>query len=359
MFIDFPCTMLDNSRSVKGDKYMWFKYFLILSLVITASVTSTASDTKPTYALVIHGGAGTITPKRIPPELEAKINAKLTEAIIAGETILKNGGSALDAVTVSIQVLENSEYFNAGKGAVFAANGKNELDSSIMDGATLNSGAVSGVSNIKNPIILARAVMEKSRHVMLQGKGAEEFAALNKIETAPDEYFFLQKRWDQLQRAKKREAEKAAGKKVSALPIDYKYGTVGAVAYDKHGNLAAGTSTGGMTNKAFGRVGDSPIIGAGTYANNTSCAVSGTGHGEFFIRATVARSICALMEYAGLSLEKAAHKVVKEQLVKMGGSGGIIAIDKNGTINMTFNSKGMFRASVANGGEIHTAMFEK
>lgn len=337
---------------------MWLKTIAktaaIAAITIAGGNSVTSAAEKPDYALVIHGGAGTITPDKLTPELDKEIRGTLLEALSVGEGILTSGGTSLDAITATIQVLENSPHFNAGKGAVFTAEGKNELDSSIMDGATLNAGAISGVSNVKNPITLARAVMEKSVHVMLQGQGAEKFADEQGIERAEDEYFHTDYRWGQLQDAKARQQGPILdhnGKEHSSVEDktagDYKFGTVGAVALDKHGNLAAGTSTGGMTNKSHGRVGDSPIIGAGTYANNSSCAVSATGHGEFFIRATVAHSICALMEYGGLSLEDASNRIVMEQLVEMGGDGGIIAVDKNGNMAMPFNTAGMFRGNVS------------
>lgn len=317
------------------------KLFIILSLFALGSLNVSASDEKPDYALVLHGGAGAITPERLTPELEKDIKEALLNALTAGEKILKDGGTSLDAVTATIQVLENSPHFNAGRGAVFTSEGKNELDSSIMDGKTLNAGAVSGVTNIKNPITAARAVMDKSPHVMLQGAGAVKFAKNHGIETAPDDYFYTERRW----KSHKRGLEKMAANQPT--PREYKYGTVGAAALDKHGNLAAGTSTGGMTNKSHGRVGDSPIIGAGTYANNNSCALSATGHGEFFIRNTVASRICLLVEIGGLSLQEAADKVVMKQLVDMGGDGGIVAVDKDGNMSLTFNSLGMYRGSVS------------
>ncbi|WP_417449718.1 isoaspartyl peptidase/L-asparaginase family protein [Kordiimonas sp.] len=324
-----------------------------------------ANDTKPDYALVIHGGAGTITRDKLTPELEADIRATLNSALATGQNILAGGGTAVDAITATIQVLENSPHFNAGKGAVFTAEGKNEMDSSIMDGSDLNAGAVSGVSNVKNPITLARSVMEKSVHVMLQGHGAEQFADEQGIERAEDAYFYTDYRWGQLQDAKAKQQGPILdhdGKKHSSVEEitggDYKFGTVGAVARDKNGNLAAGTSTGGMTNKSHGRVGDAPIIGAGTYANNASCAVSATGHGEYFIRATVARNICALMEYAGLSLDEASKRIVKDELVKMGGDGGIIAVDKDGNTAMPFNTPGMFRGRVTNLMDAEVAIYE-
>lgn len=312
------------------------------------------NDTK-TYALAIHGGAGTILKENMSAEKEAAYTAKLSEALAAGEKVLAEGGAATDAVIAVIQVMEASPLFNAGKGAVFTAEGKNEMDASIMDGSNLNAGAVAGVTNVKSPIALARAVMDNSPHVMLQGPGAETFAVEQGLEIVDPEYFYTERRWQQLQKAK--EQKSGAVMDHDGDPAnegtdefnDFKFGTVGAVALDREGNLAAGTSTGGMTNKEWGRVGDSPVIGAGTYASNTSCAVSATGHGEYFIRATVARSICALMEYKGLSLGEAARAIVMEQLVEMGGSGGIIAVDAKGNIELVFNSKGMYRGSVREG----------
>jgi beta-aspartyl-peptidase (threonine type) len=339
---------------------MWTKKLAVLAAAVALGAFMEKPAEKPEYALVIHGGAGTITPDKLTPELKAEIEHDLHAALATGQAVLKDGGSALDAVTSTIMVLENSPHFNAGRGAVFTAGGKNEMDSSIMDGRTLDAGAVSGVRNIKNPITLARAVMEKSPHVMMQGHGAETFAETQGIERADDAYFFTEYRWGQLQKARAKSqgplldhdgdgTSDKTGNKVSVgekTNGDYKFGTVGAVALDRHGNLAAGTSTGGMTNKMHGRVGDSPIIGAGTYANNASCAVSATGHGEYFIRATVARNICALMEYAGMGLQEAADKVVMQQLVEMGGDGGIIAVDKEGAMVMAFNTRGMFRGQV-------------
>ncbi len=351
---------------------MWYKKIVAVAAFLALGACMGETPEKPDYALVIHGGAGTITPDKLTPELEAAIRSELLAALAAGEAVLKNGGEALDAVTATIQVLENSPHFNAGRGAVFTAEGTNELDSSIMDGRTLDAGAVSGVKNIRNPILLARAVMEKSPHVMMMGHGAETFAATQDIEAADDAYFFTEHRWRQYQDAKARKvgpmldhdgkAPADAGKTGAAEDVlngDYKFGTVGAVALDNAGNLAAGTSTGGMTFKMHGRVGDSPIIGAGTYANNESCAVSATGHGEFFIRATVARNICALMEYAGLGLQEAADRVVMDQLAQMGGDGGIIAVDKDGNMSMTFNTPGMFRGSVSSRDPAETGIYKE
>ncbi len=286
------------------------------------------------FGMVVHGGAGTITKGDMTRAEEAAYRRKITEALEAGYAILSADGSALDAVEATLVILEDSPLFNAGKGAVFTAEGRNELDASIMDGATLEAGAVAAVRGVKNPILLARRVMEASPHVLLAGEGAEQFAREQGLELVPEDYFFTQRRWDALQRAKERESEPAEG------------GTVGAAALDRAGNLAAGTSTGGRTNKAWGRIGDSPIIGAGTYADNQTCAVSGTGHGEYFIRGAVAYDIGALMAYRGLSLQEAAHQVVMEKLVALGGTGGVVAIDGDGNIAMPFNTEGMYRGYV-------------
>lgn len=317
------------------------------------------------FKLVIHGGAGTILKSKMTPEREAAYRAALTEALMAGHSILNKGGSSLDAIEAVIRILEDSPLFNAGKGAVFTSEGTNELDASIMDGATLKAGAVAGLLHIKNPISLARLVMEKSPHVMMVREGAEAFAKQNGIELVDQKYFFTEERWKQLEEAKKKEKQEGdpAGKperKTSALTAyDNKFGTVGAVALDKAGNLAAGTSTGGMTNKKYGRVGDAPIIGAGTYANNRTCAVSATGHGEFFIRSVVAYDISALMEYKGISLKEAADLVVMNKLVKLGGEGGVIAVDKNGNIAMPFNSLGMYRGYVGADGKAVVEIYKE
>ncbi|WP_138379020.1 isoaspartyl peptidase/L-asparaginase family protein [Luteithermobacter gelatinilyticus] len=335
-----------------------------------AQVAAQADDTRTTgeYRLVIHGGAGTIMKENMTPELEAAYRAKLKQALRAGQAVLARGGAALDAVTAAITVMEDSPLFNAGKGAVFTHEGRNEMDASLMEGRDLNAGAVAGVRRVKNPILLARKVMEHSPHVMLAGEGAEEFAELHGMELVDPGYFRTEHRWRQLQKALQKDrieldhSDEETGDQSrnqnGVAPLegvepgdpDYKFGTVGAVALDRHGNLAAGTSTGGMTNKRWNRIGDSPVIGAGTYADNMSCAVSATGHGEFFIRATVARSICALMEYKGLSLEQAAEEIIHNKLVKMGGDGGIIAVDRAGNISMTFNTSGMYRGYVSGDG---------
>ena len=296
-----------------------------------------------TYSIAIHGGAGTILRSAMTPEKEIAYKNALTEAIKAGELILKQSGSALDAVEVAITSLENNPLFNAGKGAVFTHDETHEMDASIMRGDNLMAGAVAGIKNIKNPIQLSRKVMENSEHVMLCADGAAAFAKKMGFEFTPDSYFYTKQRHQQWQSAV---LEDKIALDHNIKTDEKKFGTVGAVALDMHGNLAAGTSTGGMTNKQFGRVGDSPIIGAGTYANNLQCAVSCTGHGEFFIKSVVAYDVFCLMEYKQLSLEEACRIVVKEKLVKIGGEGGLIAVDKAGNISLCFNSDGMYRASV-------------
>lgn len=330
------------------------------------------SDNK--YVLVIHGGAGVIEPENLTKEQEVAFHADLKAALLAGEAVLKQGGTALEAVEKAIIVMEDSPMFNAGKGSVFTHEERNEMDASIMDGRNLDAGAVASVSRIKNPISLAREVMLNSSHVMLSGDGAEEFAQTREIDLISTDYFKTSHRLEQLKKAKKlnriqldhsKEPEETSSVETDPVEIqlakqdpDFKFGTVGAVALDVHGNLAAGTSTGGMTNKRWNRVGDTPIIGAGTYADNNSCAVSATGHGEYFIRATVARNICALMEYKGLSLQQAADEIVMKKLVEMGGDGGIIAIDSEGNTALIFNTPGMYRGHIDNRGLPKTAMFE-
>lgn len=307
----------------------------------------------------MHGGAGTILRANMSPEKEALYTNAIKEAVLAGEEILLRDGLALDAVEAVVRQLEDNPLFNAGKGSVFTHEGRNEMDASIMDGLTLKAGAISGVYNIKNPVTLARAVMEHTEHVFLSGGGAVDFAKQMKIPIETDDYFFVQYRFDQLKKA--READtialdhttlKEIEQKGEEEHVDKKFGTVGAVALDVYGNIAAATSTGGMTNKKHGRVGDSPIIGAGTYANNKTCAVSCTGHGEFFIRSVVAYDISCLMEYKGLSLKEACDIVVHKKLVDVGGQGGLIAIDVKGNIEMPFNTEGMYRASKRNNEEL-------
>jgi beta-aspartyl-peptidase (threonine type) len=290
------------------------------------------------FAIAIHGGAGTLPRAEMSAEAEARYRSGLKEAIDAGFAILQDGGSSLDAVTRAVVLLEDNPLFNAGKGAVFTLDGRNELDASIMDGSTLNAGAVCGVTRIRNPVELARAVMEKSAHVMLAGAGAEEFASDQGFAFVPQSYFYTPERWRQLERIRGGDAD------LSALTISH-VGTVGAVALDDRGRLAAATSTGGMTGKRYQRIGDSPIIGAGTYADDRSCAVSATGHGEVFIRLAVAHDICARMRFGGRSLTQAVREVVLGDLPPRGGEGGVIAVDARGEIAIEFNSEGMFRAS--------------
>ena len=286
------------------------------------------------YGLVIHGGAGTITRKNMSSEKESAYRAKLTEALAAGFEILEKGGSSMDAVETTIRIMEDSPLFNAGKGAVFTNAGTNELDASIMDGSNLQAGAVAGVKTIKNPISAARKVMDETWHVMLAGDGADNFAKEQGLEIVNNDYFFTERRWKALQ--KEQDSEK--------------HGTVGCVALDRNHNLAAGTSTGGLTNKRWGRIGDTPIVGAGNYANNQTCGVSGTGQGEYFIRGNMAFDVSALMNYSSLSVEKAAREVI-DKLSQRGGRGGLIAMDKNGNIAMPFNTEGMYRGYYLNESE--------
>ena len=307
-----------------------------------------------TYSLAIHGGAGTILRSEMTLEKEAAYKQALTTAIKAGEHILKQHGSALDAVETAIVELENNPLFNAGKGAVFTHDETHEMDASIMRGDNLMAGAVAGIRNIKNPIHLSRKVMENTEHVMLCGEGAATFAKKMGFEFTPDDYFFTEQRHEQW---KKAVLDDKVALDHNIKTDEKKFGTVGAVVLDLHGNLAAGTSTGGMTNKKYGRVGDSPIIGAGTYANNLQCAVSCTGHGEFFIKAVVAYDVFCLMEYKQLTLEEACKIVVKEKLVKIGGEGGLIAVDKLGNISLCFNSDGMYRASVGSHQDLMVAIY--
>ncbi len=294
-------------------------------------------------SIAIHGGAGTILKSSMTPPLQARYEHGLQQALDAGYAILEKGGSSVDAVVAAVASLEDFELFNAGRGAVFNNVGKHEMDACIMRGDTREAGAVCGVAGVKNPVLLARAVMERSGHVLLSGQGAEEFGRAQGLEYADEAYFYTQQRYDHWQQALKED-------RVQLDHTDKKFGTVGAVALDRAGNLAAATSTGGMTNKKFGRVGDSPVPGAGTYANNKTCAISCTGHGELFLRAVVAHDISCLMEYKGLSLKEACDIVVHDKLVKIGGEGGLVAVDKAGNIEMPFNSEGMYRACKSSNG---------
>jgi beta-aspartyl-peptidase (threonine type) len=334
----------------------WLTALTIAGVCLMSQAHAQTDSASAPVAIAIHAGAGTIKRGEFPDSREQEIRAKLEQAVKAGYDLLTSGASSLDAVTKAITILEDSPFFNAARGAVFNADGKNELDSSIMDGSNLDAGAVTGVHNVRNPILLARKVMTDSVHVMLMGEGAEKFARDNDIVFEDDSYFFTEYRWQQLQKARAQTTDEDKTSSLAEAP-DQWFSTVGAVALDAKGNLAAGTSTGGMTNKRWGRVGDSPIIGAGTYADNRSCAVSATGHGEYFIRATVARDICARVQFTGVPLQQAAYQVVMQQLVEMGASGGIIAIDPRGNISLTYNTPGMYRASVDVNGKVTVAIF--
>lgn len=337
---------------------------IIASCSQTDASKSNSKETDTKYVMVIHGGAGTILKSTMTPEKEAAYTAALTKALETGYAAIKEGKSSLDAVEATIHILEDSPLFNAGKGAVFTNEGKNEMDAAIMDGSTLKAGSVAGVKIIKNPISAARAVMEKSEHVMMAGAGAEKFAKQAGLMIVDPSYFFTQDRWDGLQKAIKEDSTKSVldhGNKQTYKPgtqnKDNKFGTVGCVALDNKGNLAAGTSTGGMTNKKFGRIGDAPIIGAGTYANNATAAISCTGWGEFYIRSVVAHDISALMEYKGLGVAEASQ-IALEKMAKLGGNGGLIAMDKNGKIAMPFNTAGMYRGTITADGKIEILIYK-
>ncbi len=304
--------------------------------------------------LVVHGGAGTIRKADMSDDVERQYREKLSEAMRTGHAVLARGGTSVDAVEATIRILEDSPLFNAGKGAVFTHEGRNELDASIMEGKTKRAGAVAGVTIIRNPITAARAVMEKSKHVMMVGRGAELFATKMGLEIVDPSYFWTEKRWKALQQDLLKE-EKPQSELVTTG--EKKFGTVGAVALDVDGNLAAGTSTGGTTNKQYGRVGDSPIIGAGNYAENESCAVSATGHGEFFIRWTVAYDIAALVKYRGMTVQAAADEVINKKLKAVGGEGGVIVLDTKGNYALTFNSEGMYRGWIGADGVPHVEIY--
>ncbi len=319
-----------------------FSVLLLTSCQITCNKKDKIEDVEK-WAIAIHGGAGNMTPADFTDGELAGYKEELKAALSIGKKILSDGGTSLDAVESVVRYLEDCPLFNAGKGAVFTHDGHNELDAAIMDGRDLNAGTIAGVGNIKNPITVARMVMEKSPHVMMVGRGASSFAKENGAKIVDSSYFYTERRWKSLQKV---------------LEKTGKMGTVGCVALDEHGNLAAATSTGGMTNKMYGRVGDVPIIGAGTYANNNTCAVSATGHGEYFIRYTVTHDISALMEYKGLSLKDAANKVINSKLVKVKGSGGVIAVDKDGNVALVMNTTGMFRAFAKSTGEELVSVFK-
>jgi len=327
------------------------------------------SSAQRKWALVLHGGAGVMDRSRMTPEAEAGYRAGIGEALSAAAAVLDKGGSSLDAVESAIKLLEDNPLFNAGRGAVFAADGSNQLDAAIMDGATLKAGAVAGVRRTRHPISLARAVMEQSPHVMLIGTGADAFAAYVHLEQVPPSFFFTEKRWQDLVRQLEKEKQPVPPRPEGAPPPPAKplagleisgvqeYGTVGVVALDRNGNVAAGTSTGGTQAKRWNRVGDSPLIGAGTYASNQSCAVSATGTGEYFIRLTVARTICALVQYQGVALQDAADQVVQKDLAALHGEGGVIALTPDGQLAWSFNTSGMFRARLKEGGVPQIAIF--
>jgi L-asparaginase / beta-aspartyl-peptidase len=339
-----------------GKKASSFDYIIITMIILKQKMLiiflaslflAVNGNGQHNYALVIHGGAGVMEKTSMSAERQAEYMATLDLALKKGEQLLKTGAAATDVVVAVIKILEDSPLFNAGKGAVFTHEGKNELDASIMEGKTLNAGAVAGVRDIKNPILAAQMVMENSEHVLLSGSGASEFARLQGLEMVNNSYFFTPSRYESLIRLQKQERQQTPGDDT---------GTVGCVVLDSFGNLCAGTSTGGMTNKRFGRIGDSPIIGAGTYANNQTCAVSATGHGEYFIRLGVARDISALMEYKNLNVADACRESIRK-LGKMGGTGGVIAIDSQGNIAMEFNTPGMFRGYIKSTGEKEIAIF--
>lgn len=311
--------------------------------------------------LAIHGGAGTILKEDMTPELEAAYLQGLKDALNAGYAVLEEGGSSVNAVKAAVVMLEDNILFNAGRGSVFTKKGLQEMDAAIMEGVELNAGAVSGVRNVRNPIELATEVMRNSNHVFLSGKGANDFAIKQGIKLEPDEFFFSQFRYDQWKAIRDSDNYSLdhTNQEAEALMKDKKFGTVGAVACDINGHIAAATSTGGMTNKKYGRIGDTPIIGSGTYANNNTCAISCTGHGELFIRAVAAYDVSCLMEYKGLGLQDAMHIVVHEKLVKIGGEGGMIGVDATGNAFMMFNSAGMYRAAKNNEGYEVIAIYDK
>ncbi len=345
-------------------------WILLCLLVVCAwGCALRSSPAPPKWAVAIHGGAGTIERASMTPETDAAYRAALSAALETAGKVLREGGSSLDAVETVIRLMEDDPLFNAGRGAVFTAAGRNELDASIMDGATLNTGAVAGVTRTRHPITLARAVMEKSPHVMMAGEGADSFAQQQRLEMVDPSFFFTERRWQELEKTLKEQGDpipaRPAGapkpqSSVSAQSAgEHKFGTVGVVALDSRGNVAAGTSTGGTTGKRWGRVGDSPIIGAGTYASNQSCAVSGTGVGEFFIRLTVAREICALVQYKNYGVQQAADEVIQKRLSALKGTGGVIVISPKGEIAWSFNTSGMYRAKMSAAAPAQISIFKE
>ena len=341
------------------------KKSLLMALIATSfiSVSNNALSAEVPFAIAIHGGAGTIEKSKFTPKEEQAYRAKLTQAVEAGYKVLEQGGESLDAITAAIQVMEQSPYFNAGRGAVYTYDGSHELDASIMDGRNRQAGAVAGVKHVESPINLARLVMDNSVHVMLSGQDAEEFAKEQGIPLIENNLFDTEHRYKALLKAKQKlDKAKATSKDYQAahkaLPNNYKMGTVGAVALDKNGNLAAGTSTGGMTAKRYGRIGDAPVIGAGTFAENESCAVSATGHGEYFIRYNVASDICARVKYQGKTITQAGDEVINGVLAPIGGTGGVIIVDTKGNISLPFNTSGMYRASKSNTQATYVGIFK-
>jgi len=342
----------------------------LLALMAALGSRAQSKSKRPEFMLVIHGGAGTILKKNMTPDMEKAYQQALEQALQTGYTLLREGRSALDAVEATVRVLEDNPLFNAGKGAVFTHEGRNELDAAIMDGSNLKAGAVASVTTVRNPISAARAVMEKTEHVMLIGPGAERFAQQQGLELVDPTYFYTDRSWRALLRARAADSVKTLEQQRGGSPKqeallrqpgnrDDKYGTVGAVALDKSGNLAAATSTGGMTNKKFGRVGDAPIIGAGTFASNATCAVSCTGWGEYFIRLSVARSVSDLMEYKGWNVSKAAAELILKKVPQLGGDGGLIALDRNGNFTMVFNTEGMYRGYVGPDGKAVVRIYKE
>jgi beta-aspartyl-peptidase (threonine type) len=351
-----------------------WKGFLSGAIFMAMAVSGAQAQqaAKGHWAIVVHGGAGVIEPEILGPEGAAAYRASLAKAEAAGAAVLDRGGTALDAVEATIKALEDDPLFNAGKGAVFTSEGKNEMDSAIMDGATLRAGSVAGVTKTRHPISLARAVMEKSPYVMMIGPGADAFGARNGLQQEPPSYFFTEARWQGLVKQLQKEGKPLPprpegvppeGKVVPVAMIEespesHRYGTVGTVALDRMGNIAAGTSTGGLQGKMPGRVGDSPIIGAGTYASNQSCAVSATGSGEFFIRLGVAREVCNLVQFKGITLQQGADAVVHTELPAIHGDGGVIAITPDGQLVWSFNTPGMFRARQVEGGPVVIGIYK-
>ncbi|SDK28393.1 isoaspartyl peptidase/L-asparaginase family protein [Microbulbifer yueqingensis] len=336
----------------------------VLSLLAAAPALAAPDSADRPLAIAIHGGAGTIEKSKMTPEREEAYRAKLREALDRGYGVLEQGGSSLDAVIAAINILEDSPLFNAGRGAVYTYDGTHELDASLMDGRTRAAGAVAGVKRVRNPIDLARLVMEDSPFVMLAGEGAEEFARSRGVEMVDNALFDTDHRREQLDKAKKKLQREEAQERdyqaaVEGLPVPFRTGTVGAVALDREGNIAAGTSTGGMTAKRYGRIGDSPVIGAGTFADNNSCAVSATGHGEYFIRYNVAADICARVQYQGRSVNEAAGEVINGVLKPVGGTGGVIVLDAAGNMALVFNTKGMYRGSRSSGQPARIAIFRE